>query len=280
MALITNIPSEDLKRLVAALGGHWSGYTAMCRCPAHADRTPSLSIRQGNRGILVTCHAGCDRADVLREIRRMARIPHVDPQTIEPARIQSGNPHHAIWRDAQPIRDTLGERYIRQTRGISCPLGDIRFHPRCPRGRGNAVRFEPALIMAMRNRDRIAAIQRIFLDPVTAEYTAKIVLGISIGAVWTGGVVAETIALGEGFETAAAYTTIKGVPAWSTMGAKRLHQLILPPAVKHIILLSDNDPEGRRAAARAHDAYRGQGVMTSEDPAPARHNDWAELLGR
>ena len=58
MALITNIPREDLKRLVAHLGGHWSGYTAMCRYPAHADRTPSLSIRQGNRGMLVTCHAG------------------------------------------------------------------------------------------------------------------------------------------------------------------------------------------------------------------------------
>lgn len=280
MALITNIPSEDLKRLVAHLGGHWSGYTAMCRCPAHADRTPSLSIRQGNRGMLVTCHAGCDRSDVLREIGRIARIPHFDPHTIKPGRIQSGNPHYAIWRDAVSIAGSLGERYIRETRNISCPLADVRFHARCPVGQGKAVRFKPALIVAMRNGDRIAAIQRIILDPVTAEYTAKIVLGISIGAVWTGGVVAETIALGEGFETAAAYTSIKAVPAWASMGAKRLHQIVLPPVVKHVILLTDNDPEGRRSAARAHDAYRQQGVMTSEDPAPAGYNDWAELLRR
>src|SRR3546814_20948719 len=56
-------PSQELIDLVGALGGTWHGRTAMCLCPAHADRTPSLSIRQGDRGILVTCFAGCDRED-------------------------------------------------------------------------------------------------------------------------------------------------------------------------------------------------------------------------
>ena len=35
-----------------------AGWTA--RCPAHEDRTPSLSIREGDDGrILIRCHAGC-----------------------------------------------------------------------------------------------------------------------------------------------------------------------------------------------------------------------------
>ena len=39
------------------------GYTA--RCPAHSDRHPSLRFRDGQRGILVTCGAGCDLAGIV-----------------------------------------------------------------------------------------------------------------------------------------------------------------------------------------------------------------------
>jgi hypothetical protein len=35
-------------------GGKWSA-----KCPAHKDRTPSLSIREGERAILLKCWAGC-----------------------------------------------------------------------------------------------------------------------------------------------------------------------------------------------------------------------------
>lgn len=40
-----------------------NGWTA--RCPAHEDRTPSLSVREGDEGrVLVHCHAGCTPAKV------------------------------------------------------------------------------------------------------------------------------------------------------------------------------------------------------------------------
>ena len=39
------------------------GYKA--RCPAHDDRSPSLTINPGNKGWLVHCHAGCHIDDVL-----------------------------------------------------------------------------------------------------------------------------------------------------------------------------------------------------------------------
>ena len=35
-------------------GSRWSA-----RCPAHEDRSPSLSIAEGDRGILIRCFAGC-----------------------------------------------------------------------------------------------------------------------------------------------------------------------------------------------------------------------------
>ena len=71
MGITANRPSQHMVDLVGALGGTWLGYKAMCRCPAHADKTPSLSIRQGDRGLLVTCFAGCDAGDILRELDRI-----------------------------------------------------------------------------------------------------------------------------------------------------------------------------------------------------------------
>ena len=49
--------SELLLRLDAVRSsstGKWSA-----RCPAHQDRNPSLSISEGQRGLLVKCWAGC-----------------------------------------------------------------------------------------------------------------------------------------------------------------------------------------------------------------------------
>lgn len=193
MPLVSNHPTSGLRALVARLGGKWSGNTAMCRCPSHADRTPSLAIRQGDRGILVTCHAGCDATDVLRALRRIADLPSIGPAETSGRQTRQPSPYLAIWQAGQPIEGTLAERYVREIRNIWAPLDDLRYHPRCPRGQGKLVEFEPALLIAMRKAGSIAAIQRIFLDPVSAGYTDKLVLGRAIGAAWTNGTPGKTI---------------------------------------------------------------------------------------
>jgi hypothetical protein len=47
-----------------------SGESWMARCPAHDDRTPSLSIKQGDRasGVVLNCFAGCSVQDVAAAI--------------------------------------------------------------------------------------------------------------------------------------------------------------------------------------------------------------------
>jgi hypothetical protein len=38
-------------------------------CPAHDDRSPSLSVREADEGrVLLYCHAGCDTEDVLAAV--------------------------------------------------------------------------------------------------------------------------------------------------------------------------------------------------------------------
>jgi len=61
------------ERIVDALRSHdraprQSGAGWSARCPAHADRDPSLSLRQGAQGALMYCQAGCQTTDVMAAI--------------------------------------------------------------------------------------------------------------------------------------------------------------------------------------------------------------------
>lgn len=62
-------------RIIAALEAYGSTVKmtgesrCLAQCPAHADRSPSLSVGPGAAGCAVVhCHAGCDTADVLRPL--------------------------------------------------------------------------------------------------------------------------------------------------------------------------------------------------------------------
>jgi len=55
------LPRLDKVREMAP--GRW-----MARCPAHEDRSPSLSIRQADDRLLIHCFAGCAAEDVLTAV--------------------------------------------------------------------------------------------------------------------------------------------------------------------------------------------------------------------
>ena len=62
---------DDWLTALEALGGQpkrsGSGYVA--RCPAHDDRSPSLSVSEGGSGVLAHCFAGCAFDDILAAVR-------------------------------------------------------------------------------------------------------------------------------------------------------------------------------------------------------------------
>lgn len=274
MPLTARRPSQELIDLVGALGGTWHGRTAMCLCPAHADSTPSLSIRQGDRGILVTCFAGCDREDVLRELRRIPIRQHYSYRDM-PARA-SGNAAR-LWEEGLPIPGTLAECYL-TLRHLDPPTDDLRFHPRCPYRPKPWTTFHPALLVAVREGRRLTAIQRIFLDRETGKYRMKLMLGRPGQGAWQGGGrAASCLALAEGFETARAFTLIQGAPCWASLGARRLDQILLPQGLTSLILAVDNDAEGELAAARAALRYARPGLEITR-MAPRGVKDWAEVL--
>ena len=274
MALTALRPSQHLIDLVGALGGTWHGRTAMCLCPAHADRTPSLSVRQGDRGILVTCFAGCEREDILRELRRVPIRGHWS-YTDMPSR-PSGNAQR-LWDEALPVEGTLAQRYLELRHLWPAPV-DLRFHPRCPFRPRPWTTFHPALLVAVRERRRLTAIQRIFLDPDTGRYRMKLMLGRPGQGAWQGGGQgASCLALAEGFETARAFALLHGVPCWASLGARRLDQVLLPPSLTSLVLAVDNDAEGELAADRATLRYTRPGLEIAL-AAPRGAKDWAKAL--
>lgn len=56
---------ELLGRLerVRKVGRGWQA-----RCPSHEDRNPSLSIDEGNEGIVLYCHAGCSTEEIVEQL--------------------------------------------------------------------------------------------------------------------------------------------------------------------------------------------------------------------
>ena len=66
--------SQQLERrartIVERLNGTWRQGKGMCCCPAHDDRTPSLSVTLGRKAILFHCFAGCSNENVIAALDR------------------------------------------------------------------------------------------------------------------------------------------------------------------------------------------------------------------
>lgn len=94
--------AEDLAR---ALGGRRSGRGYVALCPAHEDRSPSLSIADQGEVMLVHCHAGCDQADVIAALRARGLWPERERREWTPAeRRQWARERRAIERDLPEAR--------------------------------------------------------------------------------------------------------------------------------------------------------------------------------
>lgn len=53
-------------RVTEALNAHGSkGRGTAWQCVAHEDRSPSLSVTNGNKGVMLNCHAGCATEDIV-----------------------------------------------------------------------------------------------------------------------------------------------------------------------------------------------------------------------
>jgi putative DNA primase/helicase len=275
---------EEGRALVERLGGRWTPSGGMCRCPAHVDRTPSLSVRPGRTRLLLHCFAGCSASDVLGALSAQCLLDKSAQRAEAPAGAEAGASMSAaaqrIWSEGRSIRGTPAQAYL-AARSIHADSPALRYHARTPSGRRPLVEYRPALIAAVRDEAGLTGIHRTFIDPQLARLAAlrdpKCGLGrFGRGAVRLRGA-GPVLGLAEGIETALSASLLFGVPCWATLGTERFGLIALPDGVRELKLFLDHDAGGRRAEALAREAFSHVQLIAAHYP-PRRGDDWNDVL--
>jgi putative DNA primase/helicase len=283
--------------IAKALGGRKAGSGWTARCPAHDDRTPSLSIRdaQDNK-VLVRCHAGCDQERVITALQtrslwaensshplsRMARRTSVErkPDQDNARRSEAAL---AIWKSAPSAQGTPVETYL-ASRGIDLPPpGALRFHAGLKHPSGG---IWPTMVALVTNgADGIPiAIHRTYLAhdgegkaPINPQ---KMMLGPCRGGAVRLAEPGDVLMVGEGVETCLAAMQATGNAAWAALSTSGLRSLDLPRDVLDVIVLADGDEAGEAAARDCARRWMRQGrrVRIARPPCGMDFND--VLLGR
>ena len=275
--------AQEGQLLVESLGCQWTELGGMCRCPAHDDRTPSLSIRAGRTRLLFHCFAGCDAARILQalESNRLLK-PNAGGAAKRDA--DRSNASHSdaarrIWNESRSIAGTRAEAYL-AARGVASHSPELRYHPRTPDGAAPMTRFRPALIAAVRDDTGLTAIHRTFIDPGLVSPAGFQIERRGLGRYGRGSVrlggVAARIGLAEGIETALSASSLFGVPCWATLGSERFRQLSLPTEVDELLLFLDRDAAGRGAERRAREAFPHLRIECHYPDRPG--DDWNDVL--
>ncbi|MDP2359095.1 MAG: toprim domain-containing protein, partial [Beijerinckiaceae bacterium] len=195
-----------------------------------------------------------------------------------------------ILSGAQPIAGSPAEQYL-TGRGLSVPgEADLLFHP-------DLTHWEtktgyPAMLGQVRDREgAVIGLHRSYLAIDEAAVTkapldkAKKMLGrVAGGAVrLTDLGDGDRLALCEGIETGlAVMTACPDMPVWAALSTSGLEQIDLPPGVRRILILADNDASGAgmRAATAAARRLRAQGRDVAIAMPPEEGEDFNDMLVR
>ena len=275
-----------------ALGGRKAGGGWAATCPAHDDRTPSLSIRNAHdHKVLVRCHAGCDQERVIAALRgrglwaengprshlRTARYAPV-VRTPDQDDVRRSEVALAIWQSSRLAQGTPVEIYLASRGMHMVPPDTLRFHAGLKHSSGGVW---PATVALVTNGadGTPRAIHRTFLArdgggkaPVDPQ---KMMLGPCRGGAVRLADPSDVLMVGEGIETCLAAMLASGHPAWAALSTSGLRALNLPKEVLDVIVLADGDEAGEAAARDCALRWKRQGrrVRIARPPLGMDFND-------
>ena len=184
---------------------------------------------------------------------------------------------HQLWEEARPLRGSLAEAYL-HGRGVEVTgARALRFHPRLrhPVEPGGL----PCLVACVQDcGGRFLGIQRTYLQgPHKASVQP---VRMSLGKL-TGGAVrlAEpadgVLLVGEGIESTAAAMQRLDLPGWAALGTPALRALVVPEAVREVVIAADRDAPGLEAAAALAERLKAEGRRVTI-VAPRAGGDFAD----
>lgn len=264
-------------------------YLVPCPAPGHGkgrgDRRPSLQISDGETALLVTCHAGCDRRDVLATLRARGLFGNLfDSAAAQPSRAAAGRKQQCranngqlwqqIWKDARHPRGSAVESYLAH-RGLALPPDagkSLRFHPRCPFGKDDGGRtiYTPGMIALVRNimSNAPQAVHRTALEldgrKVTIDGRDRMALGpLAGGAVklTADECVTHALGIGEGIETTLSLQRIpewQGSPVWALINDNGVANFPALGGIETLAVAVDHDAAGEKAALAVAERWRAE----------------------
>jgi hypothetical protein len=171
-----------------------------------------------------------------------------------------------LWSQRRPIVGSIGERYLRERRGISCPLpATLGFLP-ARRGHspamiaafGLAHEVEPGLIAIRGSAIRGVHLTRLLPNGSDRERgdRAKIMIGHSTGSPIVLAPPNDLLGLAitEGIEDALSAHQATGLGAWAAGCHSRLPALAdaVPDYIDEVTVFAHEDLDGQRYAAELH----------------------------
>lgn len=292
----------NAREIVGALGGAWRGTYGTAKCPAHDDRSPSLSVADAEGRVLVRCHAGCEQGAILDALRARGLWSgedtghRPDPEAVarEQARREAETRKRIeaarrLWTEARPADGSPVVEYLRG-RGIAAPPpSTLRFHPAAFH-RDTGLRL-PCMVAAVCrwHGGQVIATHRTYLRvgrdgsvtkaPVTG---AKMMLGPVAGGAVRLSAPGPVLAVGEGIETCMAFAQATGLPTWAALSTSGLEAVILPPVVEvpEVVICADNDESGagQRAAEYAASRWEAEGRRVRIVMPPNQGTDFNDML--
>jgi hypothetical protein len=247
------------------------------RCPAHDDRSPSLSVAHRDGKWLLFCHAGCsigaiiaalglpvsdlfDEAHARRRIIRDAPIRSISLDAVDTADIKRRlEKARHIWRASR--RPELGrlDAYL-ASRGLTRPLtGHLRFHPNLWHPKSG--RSWPAMVWLVTDAasGKPIGIHVTFLDDAGPSKAPISPSKVTFGLI-RGGVIrltpppppdsGEPLVIGEGIETALSAVAARSAHAWAAISSGNMKVIELPQDIRAVIIIADMDDARGMAAAR------------------------------
>jgi putative DNA primase/helicase len=285
--------------IAAALGAaRRSGKWWRCICPVHGSRTGrglTLALRDGDRELIAVCHAGCPRPEIMAELRRLRllraeiRNGFIRQAAQREARDEIDDRAHRveiarrIWSNGRNPSGTPVDAYLRG-RGLKLPPSPVlRWAPQCwNRESGKEL---PAMLARVDGPEgEFVAVHRTWLlldgSGKAGLSEPKWSLAPTAGAAVRLAPTADMLLVGEGIETCLAAMQASGSPTWAALSTSGLKALVLPTAVREIIVLADHDHNGagERAAYAAAQRWLREGRRVRIALPSERGTDFADLL--
>ena len=284
----------DAKQITLNLDGAWHGRYGVAPCPvcqSEQRRTQNaLTLADSPDGrLLLNCKkSGCSFVDILTAAGiRAGDYTPPDPAVIAQreaqAKAQAERKERqalSLWNEAQPIRGTIAETYLRG-RGITCALPDtLRFHPAAWHPTAQRI---PAMLARVDGAERFA-VHRTYLrhdgSGKAAVAPDKAMLGATAGGAVRLTEGQDALAVGEGIETTLSLVCglLRGpVTAWAALSTSGMSGLRLPDRPGKLIIATDGDEAGQAAGNALATRAAALGWTVSTLPAPTGR-DWNDIL--